>query len=65
MRNVELTLQNSLAYAEMRLILARILYDFDLRLDDSSKGWIQRQKSFSLWKRLPLNVYFTPRVKKT
>ncbi|KAK4167838.1 cytochrome P450 [Cladorrhinum sp. PSN259] len=50
----------NLAYAEMRLILARVLFDFDLRLDDSSKGWAERQKANSLWIKLPLNVYLTP-----
>ncbi|KAH9908004.1 putative cytochrome P450 [Xylariomycetidae sp. FL2044] len=50
----------NLAYAEMRLILARIIYDFDLKLDDDSQNWIDRQKSFFLWDRIPLNVYLTP-----
>ncbi|RYP71152.1 hypothetical protein DL769_004740 [Monosporascus sp. CRB-8-3] len=50
----------NLAYAEMRLILARIVYDFDMRLADDSKDWIKRQKTFSLWDRIPLNVYLTP-----
>ncbi|KAH8647387.1 putative cytochrome P450 [Xylariales sp. PMI_506] len=53
----------NLAYAEMRLILARIIFDFDLKLADDSKEWIERQKSFMLWDRLPLNVYLTPRAK--
>ncbi|KAK6067808.1 cytochrome P450 (isotrichodermin C-15 hydroxylase) [Seiridium cupressi] len=38
----------NLAYAEMRLILARIIYDFDLKLADESKEWINRQKAFPL-----------------
>ncbi|RYP67847.1 hypothetical protein DL771_007024 [Monosporascus sp. 5C6A] len=50
----------NLAYAEMRLILARIVYDFDMKLADDSKDWIKRQKAFSLWDRIPLNVYLTP-----
>ncbi|KFX86931.1 hypothetical protein O988_09454, partial [Pseudogymnoascus sp. VKM F-3808] len=29
----------SLAYAEMRLILARLLWNFDLKLVDDSKDW--------------------------
>lgn len=50
----------SLAYAEMRLIMARIVYDFDMKLADDSKDWIKRQRAFSLWDRIPLNVYLTP-----
>jgi hypothetical protein len=50
----------SLAYAEMRIILARLVFDFDMKLDDDSKNWVARQKTYTLWDRLPLNVYFTP-----
>lgn len=51
---------DSLAYAEMRLILARLVFDFDMKLAEDSKDWVKRQKSYTLWDRLPLNVYFTP-----
>ncbi|KAK0730910.1 isotrichodermin C-15 hydroxylase [Lasiosphaeris hirsuta] len=50
----------NLAYAEMRLILARIVFDFDMRLADDSRNWLERQKAYTLWDRVPLNVYFTP-----
>ncbi|RYP20696.1 hypothetical protein DL765_002646 [Monosporascus sp. GIB2] len=50
----------NLAYAEMRLILARIVYGFDMKLADDSTDWIKRQKTFILWDRIPLNVYLTP-----
>ncbi|KAI1418230.1 putative cytochrome P450 [Hypoxylon sp. FL1857] len=50
----------NLAYAEMRLILARIIYDFDLKLAEESDKWIERQRSFALWDRIPLYVYLTP-----
>ncbi|KAK0636812.1 cytochrome P450 [Bombardia bombarda] len=35
---------DSLARAVMRLILTRIVYDFDLRLAGDSEGWMGRQK---------------------
>jgi hypothetical protein len=44
----------------MRLILARIVFEFDMKLGEGSDNWIGRQKTFPLWDRLPLNVYFTP-----
>ncbi|CCF33620.1 isotrichodermin C-15 hydroxylase [Colletotrichum higginsianum] len=50
----------NLAYAEMRLILARIVYDFDIKLAEGNGPWIERQRSFGLWDRIPLNVYLTP-----
>lgn len=51
---------NSLAYAEMRWILARILFEFDLRGSPTTANWIERQKSYGLWERIPLDVYFEP-----
>ncbi|KAI2626605.1 isotrichodermin C-15 hydroxylase [Hypoxylon sp. NC1633] len=50
----------TLAYAEMRLILARIVYAFDLRLSDESKDWINVQKNYLLWEKPDLGVYLTP-----
>jgi cytochrome P450 len=50
----------SLAYAEMRIILARLIFDFDIKMADESRDWIERQKAFTLWDRIPLQVYLTP-----
>lgn len=50
----------NLAYAEMRLILARILWAFDLRLADDSRDWLRDQKVYTLWDKPALNVYLTP-----
>ncbi len=54
----ELT-NNSLAYAEMRLILAKILFNFDLELADPNLKWMD-QKVYTLWSKPELNVYLTP-----
>ncbi|KAK3355434.1 cytochrome P450 [Neurospora tetraspora] len=53
-------LGRNLAYAEMRWILARILFDFDLRGAPTNQKWIERQRSYGLWMRVPLDVYFEP-----
>jgi cytochrome P450 len=45
----------NLAYAEMRLILAKILYNFDLELDEKTGDWTD-QKVFILWEKHPLLV---------
>lgn len=53
---------NSLAYIEMRIILARVLWNFDLKLAEDSKDWLSRQKIYLLWEKAPLHVYLTPRA---
>ncbi|RYO92945.1 hypothetical protein DL766_010411 [Monosporascus sp. MC13-8B] len=50
----------NLAYAEMRLILAKIIFNFDLRLADESRNWLKDQKAFTVWLKSPLPVYLTP-----
>ncbi|ROV97385.1 hypothetical protein VMCG_06862 [Cytospora schulzeri] len=49
----------NLAYAEMRTILARVLFNFDLELADPEKDWMD-QNVFFLWTKPALNVYLTP-----
>lgn len=46
----------NLAYAELRLILAKLLWSFDLELDERSRGWMEQQKVFLLWEKGPLYV---------
>ncbi|RSM17484.1 hypothetical protein CDV31_003734 [Fusarium ambrosium] len=48
----------NLAYAEMRLILARLLWKFDLELLQESKVW-DEQKTFLLWEKGALLVQLT------
>jgi len=52
---------HSLAYAEMRLILARILYNFDLTLSEESQDWMKGQRMFSLWDKPDLWVHLNLR----
>ena len=44
----------------MRLILAKVLYNFDMELADKDGDWL-RQKAYTLWSKPPLSVYMTPR----
>jgi hypothetical protein len=53
---------SSLAYAEMRLILAKIIFHFDMRIADDSKGWLETQKAYVVWDKPALNAYLTPRA---
>ncbi|KAK1997731.1 cytochrome P450 [Colletotrichum falcatum] len=50
----------NLAMSEMRVILARVIWNFDLKIADDSKNWTD-QELFGLWKKGPLNVCLTPR----
>lgn len=52
----------NLAYAEMRLILARIIWNFDLKLADDSQKWTD-QNIYTFWEKKPLNVVLTPVVR--
>jgi cytochrome P450 len=49
-----------LAYAEMRLILARIIWAFDVSISDESRGWLQGQEYYQLWDKPPLWIHLTP-----
>lgn len=46
----------SLAYAEIRIILARLVWNFDLEIDLVSQNWMAEQKQFLLWERGHLNI---------
>ncbi|KAK3939376.1 Isotrichodermin C-15 hydroxylase [Diplogelasinospora grovesii] len=53
-------LGRNLAYIEMRLILARVLWNFDMRIADGSRDWLSKQRIFNLWEKGPLNVSLMP-----
>ncbi|KAK8154875.1 cytochrome P450 [Phyllosticta citrichinensis] len=49
----------NLAYAEMRVILARILFEFDIEMVDPDFDWLN-QKLFLLWEKPALQVRLRP-----
>ncbi|KAI5924183.1 isotrichodermin C-15 hydroxylase, partial [Camillea tinctor] len=51
----------NLAWAELRIVLANILWHFDFEVLPESEGWMENQKLFFLWEKPPLNVKFIPR----
>ncbi|EFR00286.1 isotrichodermin C-15 hydroxylase [Nannizzia gypsea CBS 118893] len=53
-------LGKNLAYAEMRLVLTRLLWNFDLELLEESKDWHDRQKVWMMWDKGDLNVKIRP-----
>ncbi|KAJ4375373.1 hypothetical protein N0V83_002459 [Neocucurbitaria cava] len=53
---------HSLAYAEMRLIMAKLLFNFDLELVHPDHEWTKEQKVFTLWEKPSLMVRLKPVV---
>ncbi|KAF9882293.1 trichothecene c-15 hydroxylase [Colletotrichum karsti] len=51
----------NLAYSELRLILARIIWNFELKLAPESRGWLDHE-CYLMWDKPPLNVYLSRRV---
>ncbi|KAM0490942.1 hypothetical protein ACHAP8_011080 [Fusarium lateritium] len=51
----------NLAYAEMRLILAKLIWHFDLDLDPGSEGWLEKHTAYLLWEKPELWVRLTTR----
>ena len=52
----------SLAFVEMRHILARVLWNFDLELVDKEENWM-KQKTYALREKLPLFCHIKQRVR--
>ena len=53
----------NLAYAEMRVILARLLWNFDIELCEESNNWVEGIKVFMIYQRPPLMVKLKPVVR--
>ncbi|KAF2474242.1 cytochrome P450 [Lindgomyces ingoldianus] len=52
-------LGKNLAYHEMRIILAKIIFHFDLLLNEESNDW-DTQEVYTLWQKHPLKCKLTP-----
>lgn len=48
---------------EMRLIIALLVWNFDLELGEGMDGW-EKQKIFGLWEKPPLKVHIRKRERK-
>ncbi len=54
--------QSRLAWAEMNLILCKVLWNFDMELaEGNKKDWSMEQKLYLLHERTPLYVKLTSR----
>ncbi|EOO00988.1 putative cytochrome p450 protein [Phaeoacremonium minimum UCRPA7] len=50
----------NLAIAEMRTILALLLFNFDFKMPPEYIGWAEKQRFYNLWDRGPLEMYVAP-----
>ncbi|PKY00246.1 cytochrome P450 [Aspergillus campestris IBT 28561] len=55
-------LGKNLAYSEMRIIMARMLWNFDLQLCEESATW-NEQRSYLLWEKPPLMCQLRERAR--
>jgi len=56
-------LGKSLAYVEMKIILARVIWNFDLELREESLGWLEGQRFYVVAERPELMVRLKPVVR--
>jgi cytochrome P450 len=50
----------NMAYHEIRLIITKLLWHYDFTLCKESESWIDMQKVYALWEKLPLLVKVKP-----
>ena len=48
----------------MRIILARMIFNFDISLDERSTNWDSNMNVFVFWEKPSLYVHLTPRHSK-
>ena len=51
-----------LAYAQTRLILAKVLFSLNLELTGNSNDWLKDQRVIKFWVKPPLNLSFMPEI---
>ncbi|KXJ90965.1 trichothecene C-15 hydroxylase [Microdochium bolleyi] len=52
----------NLAYAEIRMVLARLVLNFDMEINPADKTWNVDQKAFFVWDKPLLRVWLKPRT---
>lgn len=54
----------NLAYSELRLIMSRLLWNFDVELVEGYQQWSKSHKVYIVWEKTPLMVRLTPLARK-
>lgn len=50
-----------MAYAEMSLAMAKMMWHFDFELNDPSEDWWIKQGTYIMWEKVPLMIKLHPR----
>jgi hypothetical protein len=50
-----------MAWIEVRILLAKLLFMYDMEIVDKTLDWEAEQKCFTLWQKPDLYVRVTPR----
>lgn len=48
--------KSSLAHVEMRIIFAKLLFNFDMELADGMEDWVKRCRPYTVWEKPALMV---------
>lgn len=59
-RSCQLTTINRIALTEARLVLCKLLWNFDLQLEGNHDNWVDDARFYILWELQPLKVRLTP-----
>ncbi|KAJ3519244.1 hypothetical protein NM208_g14199 [Fusarium decemcellulare] len=51
----------NLAYAELRMVVSRLLWTFDLEIVEGQEDWVSRQRTFTVHDKGPLMIRLKPR----
>ncbi|KAK1995931.1 cytochrome P450 monooxygenase [Colletotrichum falcatum] len=51
----------NLAYAEIRMVLARLIWNFDIEISHQDKNWVVGQKAYTVWDKPELHMWLKPR----
>lgn len=45
---------------ELRVIMAKLLWTFDMKLTDDSLDWVKSNKNYVFWEKPALPIQFSP-----
>ncbi|KAM3067383.1 hypothetical protein ACMFMG_005260 [Clarireedia jacksonii] len=51
----------NLAYAEIRMVLARLVWNFDIEISHEDRDWVVDQKAYTVWEKPELHIWLKPR----
>jgi hypothetical protein len=54
-------MEHSLGYAEISVIIARLLWSFEITVSEQSQNWQDGLKGWVLWDKKPLWLHLRPR----